>query len=240
LPNFSKPFSIEIDASGHGIGVVLLQDGHPLAFLSKALGPKSMGLSAYEQEYMAILLAVQQWRQYLQHAEFLIYTDQRSLTQLNEQRLHTHWQQKVFTKMLGLQYKLVYKQGSENRVADALSRKSTHVGQCDALSVVTPSWVQEVLEGYTQDQNAHDMVAKLILDPLVVPGFTLQNGLLRYRNRVWIGSNTALQQKILQACHSSALGGHSGIPVTYMRIKQLFAWRGLKSAVQHWVRSCTL
>jgi hypothetical protein len=92
LPNFSKPFCIETDASGHGIGAVLLQNGHPLAFLSKALSPKSMGLSAYEKEYMAILLAVQQWRQYLQHAEFLIYTDQRSLTQLNEQRLHTHWQ----------------------------------------------------------------------------------------------------------------------------------------------------
>jgi hypothetical protein len=92
LPNFSKPFCIETDASGHGIGAVLLQNGHPLAFLSKALSPKSMGLSAYEKEYMAILLALQQWRQYLQHAEFLIYTDQRSLTQLNEQRLHTHWQ----------------------------------------------------------------------------------------------------------------------------------------------------
>jgi hypothetical protein len=197
LPNFSKLFCIETDASGHGIGVVLLQDGHPLAFLSKALGPKSMGLSAYEKEYMAILLAVQQWRQYLQHAEFLIYSDQRSLTQLNEQRLHTHWQQKVFTKMLGLQYKLVYKQGPENRVADALSIKSTHADQCAALTVVTPSWVHEVLEGYNQDPHARDMIDKLIIDPLAVPGFTLHNGLLRYKNRVWIRSNTALQQKIL-------------------------------------------
>jgi hypothetical protein len=65
LPDFSKPFSIETDASGTGVGAILLQDNHPLAFLSKALGPKSMGLSAYEKEYMAIVLAVQQWRQYL-------------------------------------------------------------------------------------------------------------------------------------------------------------------------------
>jgi hypothetical protein len=76
---------------------------------------------------MAIVLAVQQWRQYLQHGEFYIYTDQRSLVQLNEQRLHTMRQQKVFTKLLGLQYKLLYKQGSDNRVADALSRKSISV-----------------------------------------------------------------------------------------------------------------
>lgn len=39
LPNFSKPFVIETDASSQGIGVVMMQDGHPLAFLSKALAP---------------------------------------------------------------------------------------------------------------------------------------------------------------------------------------------------------
>ena len=127
LPDFSKTFFLEIDASGSGIGAVLLQSGHPLAFLNKALGPKSQGLSTYEKEYMTILMAIQQWRPYLQHSEFIIYTDQCSLTQLNEQRLHTQWQQKVFTKLLGLQYKVVYKKGVENGVADALSRKSHHL-----------------------------------------------------------------------------------------------------------------
>jgi hypothetical protein len=53
LLNFSKPFALETDASDSGIGVVLLQEGHPLAFLSKALGPKSKGLSTYEKEYIA-------------------------------------------------------------------------------------------------------------------------------------------------------------------------------------------
>ena len=83
------------------IGAVLSQNGHPLAYVSKALGPKTRGLSTYEKEYMTIILAVEQWRSYLQHSKFTIYTDQKSLAQLDTQRLHTAWQQKIFTKLLG-------------------------------------------------------------------------------------------------------------------------------------------
>lgn len=85
LPDFSQPFHIETDVSGTGVGAVLLQNGHPLAFISKTLGPRNLGLSAYEKEYLAILLAVEQWRHYLLQSEFVIHTDHRSLTHLNEQ-----------------------------------------------------------------------------------------------------------------------------------------------------------
>lgn len=104
LPNFAIPFAIESDASSTAIGAILLQEGHPLAFVSKALGIKNKGLSTYEKEYMVIILAVTQWRQYMQHSEFLIYMDHRSLSHLTEQKLHTPWQQKMFAKLLGLQY----------------------------------------------------------------------------------------------------------------------------------------
>ena len=137
LPDFSVPFAIEIDACANGVGAVLVQQGHPLAFICKALGPHTMGLSTYEKEYLAILVAVEQWRHYLQYGEFVIFTDQRSLIHLNEQRLHTPWQQKVFTKLLGLQYRIVYKPGSTDRAADALSRRTT-TPQLMAISTCTP------------------------------------------------------------------------------------------------------
>jgi hypothetical protein len=89
IPDFSQPFAIETDASATGVGAVLLQNGHPLAFISKSLGPKNRGLSTYEKEYLAILVTVDQWRHYLQTGEFTIFTYQRSLIHLNEQRLHT-------------------------------------------------------------------------------------------------------------------------------------------------------
>ena len=71
-----------------------------------------------------------------------------------------------------------------------------------------------------------------------MPRFTYRDGLLRYDQRVWIGHQPDLQHRIIAAMHDSAIGGHSSIPVTYRRIKQLFAWTRLKSAVQEFVHSC--
>jgi len=58
LPDFSKTFQLQTNASDGGIRAILLQDGHPLAFVSKSLGPCSRGLSTYEKEYLAILMVV--------------------------------------------------------------------------------------------------------------------------------------------------------------------------------------
>jgi hypothetical protein len=65
LPDFNKQFQLETVASEFGVGAVLMQQGHPLAFISMALGPRTRGLSTYEKEYLAILIVVDQWRAYL-------------------------------------------------------------------------------------------------------------------------------------------------------------------------------
>jgi ABC-type antimicrobial peptide transport system ATPase subunit len=65
VPDFSQQFVIETDASDLGIGAVLMQNHHPVAYLSKALGPRNQALSVYEKECLAILLAVEKWRPYL-------------------------------------------------------------------------------------------------------------------------------------------------------------------------------
>ena len=78
LPDFKEPFVIDTDACDMGIGAVLSQKGHPVAYVSRALGPRNRTLSVYEKEYLAILLAVQQWRPYLQTREFIIRTDHKT------------------------------------------------------------------------------------------------------------------------------------------------------------------
>jgi hypothetical protein len=72
LPEFTKPFTIDTDAYSRGIGAVLSQYRHPVAYISKALGPKAQALSTYGKECMAVILAVTKWKPYLQHMEFTI------------------------------------------------------------------------------------------------------------------------------------------------------------------------
>lgn len=58
LPNFTLLFTIECDASGGGVGVVLMQIGQPIAYLSKALKGKALSLSTYEKELFALVIVV--------------------------------------------------------------------------------------------------------------------------------------------------------------------------------------
>lgn len=58
LPNFHKQFVIETNAYKYGIGAILQQDGHPIAFISKALENQHHSLSTYEKEFAALVFAV--------------------------------------------------------------------------------------------------------------------------------------------------------------------------------------
>uniref|UniRef100_A0A2N9GL02 Reverse transcriptase n=1 Tax=Fagus sylvatica TaxID=28930 RepID=A0A2N9GL02_FAGSY len=98
LPNFNKTFEIECDASGIGIGAVLMQDRRPIAFFSEKLSGASLKYPTYDKELYALVRALETWQHYLWPREFVIHTDHESLKHLKGQ-------------------------GKENIVADALSRR---------------------------------------------------------------------------------------------------------------------
>ena len=137
LPDFSQPFVVETDACATGIGAVLMQGGRPIAYLSKALGPTHQHLSIYEKEFLALIMAVGKWRSYLQRQEFIIQSDHKSLSYLSEQNLQSDLQRKAMTRLMGLQFRVVYKKGKENLAADALSRVG-HLMAIQAVSEIKP------------------------------------------------------------------------------------------------------
>jgi hypothetical protein len=72
------------------------------------------------------------------------------------------------------------------------------------------------------------------------PPYSLNNGVIRYKQRVWLGSNTAIQTKVTNALHCSAVGGHSGFLVTYSHVKQLFYWPNMKDFIHTLVGACVV
>ena len=79
MPYFSQPFSLESDVCDNGLGVVLFQDEHRMAFTSKSLPGKNLSTSTYEKEMMTILHAVQKWWPYLLGNPSCIKTNHQSL-----------------------------------------------------------------------------------------------------------------------------------------------------------------
>jgi hypothetical protein len=108
MSNFNDSFTINIDASGEGIGAVLLQQGKPVAFMSRALGVTKLSWSTYAKKMLAIIEAIRLWRPYLLGNKFYIQTDHRILKYLLEQRIITLKQQKWIAKLLGYDYEILY------------------------------------------------------------------------------------------------------------------------------------
>ncbi|XP_043725460.1 uncharacterized protein LOC122672017 [Telopea speciosissima] len=180
LPDFTVPFTLETDASGVGVGAVLSQNGHPVAFYSKKLGPKLQLASAYVREMYAITEAVAKWRQYLLGRMFHIRTDQRSLKDLNDQVIQTPEQQRWLSKLLGYVFDISYKPGRDNVVADALSRSPV---EFFGFSMPTFDFLSQLK---AEVQNHPELVAiysGLVHDPSLLARFGAN--CFGYRERPW-------------------------------------------------------
>lgn len=174
LPVFHQPFTIETDASGARIGVVLSQGKRPIAFYSQAFSLKRRIISVYKRELLAIVKAISKWKHYLTGQQFIIRTDQRSLRHFLEQKFVSTVQQRWAAKLLG------YKPGVQNRVADALSRKLP-MAELQQISLVVPlSLVKEELkEQVKADPCYGPLILKLEKNEEVQNGYKLEQGMTK-------------------------------------------------------------
>nr|GEY30190.1 hypothetical protein [Tanacetum cinerariifolium] len=134
LQDFNRPFVIEEDDSGYGLGAILTQDKRPIAFYSQVLRVRARLRSVYEQKLIDIALAVKKWRPYLMGRKFFVRTNQKILKYLLEKRIVLGEHERCVSKLLGYDFEIQYFPGKENHVADALSRRAVST-QLGSLSV---------------------------------------------------------------------------------------------------------
>lgn len=140
------------------------------------------------------------------------------------------WQQKVFTHLLELCYHIIYCRGEYKTVANALSRRP-HLETLLAMLSPTHDWLASLQQWYSTHSNAKELLTQLSLDSASWPPFSLRQGVILYKERVWLGSNAALQTKAIAALHDRAVGSHSGIPATFAKVHKLFYCPSMHAAV---------
>ena len=125
-------FEIEYDASGVGIGAVLMQERRPIVYFSEKLSGATLNYPTYDKELYALVRTLETLQHYLWPKEFVIHMDHESLKHLKGQhklnKRYTRWVE--FIEMFP--YDIRYKQGKENVVADALSCRYIMLSILDA------------------------------------------------------------------------------------------------------------
>lgn len=234
LPDFSKDFIIECDASGSGIGAVLMQSHRPIAFFSQALQGRNLALSTNEKEMLAFVQAVQKWRPYLLGRRFIVWTDQHSLIYLWEQKITMSAQQRWLTKLMGYDFIIEYKQGrQENLVADALSRQQEK-GEIVAISQPLPRWLEPIRE----DVQTHPQLKRLVQlcqEGEAIGPWVYNEGVLFFKGRIYLREDSPLITTIVQEIHSSM---HEGYHKTLHRVRSTFYWKGMRSHIKDFIKQC--
>ncbi|SJK99377.1 related to TY3B TY3B protein [Armillaria ostoyae] len=154
IPNRTRRFRVEADASNGAIGAILSQEQEgkwrPVAFMSKALTTTKRNYKIYDKELLAIMLALSEWRHYLMGAleDVEIWMDHQNLQYFRKPQKLNHRQARWVTELAEYHFILKHKPGTANVKADLLSRWSDHdQGEDDNgdIMVLSPEHFQAMI-----------------------------------------------------------------------------------------------
>lgn len=244
-PDFDKPFEVHTDASDYGIGGMLTQtlDGveHPIAYMSRSLSAAERNYAITEREALAVLVAVEHWRCYLDNGlKFTVYTDHAALKWFLKLNNPTGRLARWGVRLSAYNFEIKHRRGADNVVPDALSRAcpiSAIQTDCDDLSLPQ-----------TSDQWYLNIYRNCQASPASFPNYLIKNKTL-YRlmkNKCSLLKEfewkevvpTEGRLSVISTNHAEPTAGHLGIYKTYKRLTLRYYWLGMHADVVKYVLSC--
>jgi hypothetical protein len=226
LLDFEKTFELECDASGIGIGGVLIQGGKPVAFFSERLPGPSLNYSTYDNELYALVRVLQTWQHYLWSKEFVIHSNHESLKylkgQANMNKRHAKWIEFIesFPYIIHV-------------IADALSRRYTMLSQ---LSYKI--FGLETIKGlYATNLDFKDAFENC-REGRTWQKFLLREVLLYRANKLCVPASS-VRLLLFQEAHGGGLMGYFGVKKTEDVLAAHFFWPRMRRDVGRYVSRCT-
>ena len=169
FPDFTKPFLLETNASGRGLGAVLSQkqaDGryHPIAYASRVMNETEQRYHSNKQEFLALKWAVtEQFHEYLSpygknRNEFVVHTDNNPLTYIFSSANLDAAGQRWVACLTSYNFSLEYQKGKDNMVADFLSQMNERLPEEEVkeyLNQISHPGVKAVLDNAIMPIEEH-------------------------------------------------------------------------------------
>ncbi|KAI3725205.1 hypothetical protein L1987_64983 [Smallanthus sonchifolius] len=239
LPEGNEDLVVYSDASGQGLGCVLMQRGRVIAYASRQLKVHEVNYPTHDLELAAVVFALKIWRHYLYGVKFTIYSDHKILKYFFEQKELNMRQRRWLELLKDYDCEIMYHPGKANVVADALSRKDVPTPiRVKACQMVVTSDVMREIEKAQEEALKGENIKK---ERMVGQQDKLEYNTLGVRTRfgrVWIPMGGELRTKILDEAHKSRYSIHPGTNKMYQDLKKEYWWPGMKHEVTKYVSKC--
>lgn len=251
----SSPTEVHTDASGVGIGAVLVQrvgdNEHVISYASRSLSRCERNYTVTEQECLAVIFAVQRFRSYLYGHPFTVVTDHHSLCWLVNLRDPSGRLARWALRLQEYDFVVCYKSGRRHADADCLSRMPLPTTECDAdnfdqyIAFVSPEFPD--MGTFMSEQKKDESLQPLFAaaqEPSADSRFHLRDGVLYKKSYATTGARyllvvpKSLRAQVLSAMHDEPTSGHLGFTRTFYRIKERFYWPKMRIDTERYVASC--